>query len=117
MANSRRTGRARRAKQNGCSALEHPFGEVLPELGEVAGNHRGAIVLAIAVLIPRPFGVADGDHLTISEDLDGLAADQPRSTTCEQVIGAGFEAVVGQGVDDGVLHGGTSCFLGLLPFR
>ena len=113
-AKTRRGARARRAKQNGCSAFEHPFGEVLPELGGVAGDHRGAIVLALAVLVPGPLGVADGDHLTVEGDLDGLPADQPRSAACEQVVGAAFEAVGGEGVDDGVLHRGSSSFSGLL---
>ena len=117
MANSRRTDRARRAKLNGCSALEHPFGEVLPESGEVAGDHRGAFPLRVSP-VPVELVVVDGDHVTVEGDLEGLVAGQPRPTACEQVVGAGLEAVVGdQGGGDGVdvLHGGSSSFLGLLP--
>ena len=75
-------------------------------MGEVAGDHRGALPLHITA-IPEEAVVVDGDLVTVERDLDGLMRGQPRALASEQAVGAAFEAVVGdQGGGDGVLHGG-----------
>lgn len=75
-------------------------------MGEVAGDHRGALPLHITA-IPEEAVVVDGDHVTVEGDLDGLVRGQPRALASEQAVGTAFEAVVGdQGGGDGVLHGG-----------
>ena len=61
--------------ESGRSASEHPLGEVLPQLGEVAGDHRGALPLHITA-IPEVAVVVDGDRVTVEGDLDGLVGGQ-----------------------------------------
>ena len=87
-------------------------------MGEVAGDHRGALPLHITA-IPEEAVVVDGDHVTVEGDLDGLMRGQPRALASEQAVGAAFEAVVGdQGGGDGVLlHCGALLVLGAIPFR
>ena len=69
----------------------------------MAGDHRGAIVFALTVAVPEPFATADGDHVIIEGDLDGRATRDPGATACEQAVGAGFEAVGGECVNQ-ILH-------------
>ena len=86
-------------------------------MGEVAGDHRGALPLHITA-IPEVAVVVNGDHVTVEGDLDGLMRGQPRALAGEQAVGAAFEAVVGdQGGGDGVLHSGDLLVLGVIPFR
>ena len=86
-------------------------------MGEVAGDHRGALKLHITA-IPEVAVVVNGDHVTVEGDLDGLMRGQPRALAGEQAVGAAFEAVVGdQSGGDGVLHGGDLLVLGAIPFR
>lgn len=80
-------------------------------MGEVAGDHRGALKLHITA-IPEVAVVVNGDHVTVEGDLDGLMRGQPRALASEQAVGTAFEAVVGdQGGGDGVLHDGDLLLL------
>lgn len=80
----------------------------------MAGDHRGAFPLRVGP-IPVELVVVDGDHVTVEGDLEGLVAGQPRASASEEVAGAAFEAVGGEGVDD-VLHSVyfLSCSLSLI---
>ena len=84
---------------------EDPLGEVLPQLGEVAGNHRGALPLHVRP-VPEELVAVNGDLVTVEGDLDGLVAGGPRALASEEVTGLLLEAVGGERVDD-VLHCGV----------
>lgn len=93
----------------------YPLGEVLPQLGEVAGNHRGALPLHITA-IPEVAVVVDGDHVTVEGDLDGFVASEPRTNPREEVVSLVFEVVGGnESLSNGVIHHGEVPFL-LSPF-